>query len=381
MKILIWIIVILTFYSCMQNESQSEISVTDETLIEANISDENQIAENLNKPNFIPVEAYIVKKELTEEKLPFTSILKPVHSVDIISEVSGNVIKIKKELGGAVNKNDVLAIIDDVVAKSNFDQAKAQLLSAENSLKIAKLNLKSDKQLYENGDISQLEYDNSQLAVKTAEANQLAALASKKLMEKQFQDTRIKSPIQGIVARKFIELGTMVNLSMPVYRVVDLNVLKLEIGVPQSFISNVSVGDEAEIAITALKDKLFSGYVKYISPQADESTGAFKTEIHVKNTSDKIIKAGLSSKVNLVLKTKEEQMIVPNYALITKNGDKYLYKIENEMAKLVSVGVGDSYGSKTVVEEGIAEGDTIVVVGMKNLGIETRVWIETLHNQ
>ena len=125
----------------------------------------------------------------------------------------------------------------------------------------------------------------------------------------------------------------------------------------------------------------FPGLVKYISPQAEETTGAFMIEIHVINTSDKIIKAGMTSKINLILKTKEEQIIVPNYALITKNGDKYIYKIENEKAKLISVKVGDSYGSRIVVEEGIAEGDTVVVVGMKNLGIDTKVLIETLHNK
>jgi len=373
MKILLSMIVIMHFISCTQNESQLD----DATVKEATVETEKQD----KMDNTIPVEAYVLKKEKVEEKLPFTAILKPSHAVDIISESSGKVIKINKELGSVVRKNDILAIVDDVVAKSNFEQAKAQLLTTENNLKIAQLNLESDKQLYKNGDISKLQHENSELAVKTAEANHLASKANKNFMEKQYQDTRIKSPINGFVSRKFIELGAMVNPSMPVYRVVNLNMLKLEIGVPQSFISNVGVGDEAEVIVTALSNNTYTGYVKYISPQADEVTGAFKTEIHVKNTPDKIIKAGMSSKVNLVLQTKDEQINVPNHALITKNGDKYVYQIENELAKLIPVKIIDTYGSKTVVEEGVIEGDTIVVVGMKNLGMETKVWIETLHHQ
>ena len=363
----------LFFYSCMQDESQSEMPDSDKAVTGANVS--------IEESNKIPVEAYVVKKDKVEEKLPFSAVLKPLHSVDIVSEATGKVIKINKELGSFISKNEVLAIIDDVVAKSNFEQAKAQVLTTENNLKIAELNLKSDRQLFENGDISQLEYDNSELSVKTAEANHLASMANKKFMYKQFQDTRIESPINGVVARKYIELGAMVNPSTPVYRVVDLNVLKLEIGVPQSFISNIEVGDEAEVTVSALKNNMYIGFVKYISPQADETTGAFMTEIHVKNTADKKIKAGMSSKVNLVLKTKEKQLIIPNHALITKNGDKNVYKIEKDAAKLFPVSVGESYGSNVVVEGGLAEGDTIVVVGMKNLGMETKVWIETLNNQ
>ena len=373
MKILLSIIFMVFITSCVQNESQSDEVNTEEV----SISDMS----NEEKDNKISVEAYIVKKGKVEEKLPFTAVLKPLHAVDIVSEASGKVIKINKELGSQVGKNEILAIIDDIVAKSNFEQAKAQVLTTENNLKIAQLNFESDIQLFKTGDISKLQYDNSELTVKTAEANHLASKANKKFMEKQFQDTRIKSPINGIVSRKFIELGAMVNPSMPVYRVVDLNMLKLEIGVPQSFISNVNVGDEAEVIVPALRKNIYTGNVKYISPQADEATGAFKTEIHVSNTADKKIKAGMSSKVNLVLQTKEEQIIIPNHALITKNGDKFIYQIKNELAKLIPIKIGDTYGSKTVVEEGVIEGDTIVVVGMKNLGIETKVWIETLHNQ
>ncbi|MCK5033366.1 MAG: efflux RND transporter periplasmic adaptor subunit [Calditrichia bacterium] len=373
MKILLSMIIMLFLSSCAQNDSQTDASVAEETVAETSLNEE--------ETNTIPVEAYVVKKDKVEEKLPFTAILKPLHSVDIVSEATGKVIKINKELGSSVSKNEILAIIDDVVAKSNYEQAKAQVLTTKNNLKIAELNLKSDKQLFENSDISQLEYNNSELTVKTAEANHLAALANQNFMQKQFQDTRLVSPIKGVVARKFVELGSMVNPSMTVYRVVDLTVLKLEVGVPQSFISNIEIGGEAEVTITALKNKIYLGFVKYISPQADETTGAFMTEIHVKNTVDKIIKAGMSSKVNLVLKSKDKQLIIPNHALITKNGEKYIYKIVKNIAKLVPVTTGDSYGSNAVIEKGLAEGDTIVVVGMKNLGIETKVWIETINNK
>ena len=373
MKILLSIFIIVMIYSCSQNETETDTSVLEKNSVENSDFDENTKA--------IPVEAYVVKKGKFEEKLPFSGVLKPSHSVDIVSEASGKIIKINKELGDSVNRNDILAIIDDVVAKSNFEQANAQVLTTQNNLKIAELNLKSDKQLFENGDISQLEYENSELAVKSAEANHLASVANQNFMEKQFTDTRIVSPINGIVARKFIELGEMVTPATPVYRVVDLNVLKLEIGVPQSFISNIEIGDEAEITITALKNKTISGLVKYISPQADENTGAFMTEIQVKNTSDQLIRAGMTAKVNLILKSKEQQFIIPNYSLITKNDNHYVYKIEQEIAKLIPVTTGESYGSNLVIEEGLQEGDTIVVVGMKNLGTETKVWIETLNNQ
>lgn len=369
MRPLFFILIMILICSCSQSESSANQKLQSEANFNKDIS------------KSIPVEAYIVKRGKIQEKLPFTAIIKPSRSVDIICESTGKIIKINKELGSKVNKSQNLAVIDDIVAKSNFEQAKAQVLTAQNNLKIAELNLASDKQLFENGDISKLQYDNSELAVKSAEANHLAALANQKFAQKQFEDTRIISPINGMIARKYIELGSMVNPSMPVYRVVDLNELKLEVGIPQSHISHVEVGNEAEVIITGMKNQIFKGFVKHISPQADENTGSFTAEIFLKNTNDLSIKAGMTAKVNLLLKTKEQQLNLPNHAIVTKNDNHYVYKINNNVAKIIPVSIGEDYVSKYVIEEGIEEGDTIVVVGMKNLGVETKVSIETLHNQ
>ena len=92
---------------------------------------------------------------------------------------------------------DTLAFIDDRIPLSQYRQARAQVLSAENGLKIARLNFESDGELLASGDISRLAYDNSELAVKAAEATRLSALAQLSAVEKQYLDTRITSPMAG----------------------------------------------------------------------------------------------------------------------------------------------------------------------------------------
>jgi hypothetical protein len=70
---------------------------------------------------------------------------------------------------------------------------------------------------------------------------------------------------------------------------------------------------------------------------------------------------------------------VPEHALIIKNGDHYIYKIVQDTAFLAPIQLEKTFGSKAIVAGGLADGDTIVVVGMKNLGVKTAVWIETLY--
>jgi len=327
----------------------------------------------------IPVEALIVKFKKLEQNIPLTGILKPIHEVDIIAEVAGEAEVINKKLGDVVTTKDTLAIIDDDIPLSNYRQAKSQVLSADNNLKIAKLNLKSDEELFKNGDISELAFENSKLAVKSAEASRLSALANLSLLEKNYRDTRITSPIAGLISRKNIDIGSMVTPNLPVYRVVDLSTLKIQVGVPQSMINRVRVGSKANVQISALDYQAFNGHVRYISPQADESTGAFTIEAHVQNTSDLKIRAGMTAKINLLLTDEEEKLIVPDHALISKNESNHLYKIIDGIARLTKVTVGETIASQVIVTEGLTEGDTIVVVGMKNLGVESQVYIETIY--
>ncbi len=328
--------------------------------------------EKTKSGQIIPVEALVIQPQRITQNIPLTGILQPNHQVDIVAEVSGKVTQINKRLGEPVTIKDTLAVIDDKIPLSNYRQARSQVLSAENNLKIAKLNLKSDKELFNNGDISQL-------AVKSAEASRLSALANLSLLEKNYRDTRITSPINGLISRKNIDMGMMVTPGTPLYRVVDLTTLKIKVGVPQSMISHISTGSSAEVEISALNNQVFKGNVHHISPQADENTGAFNVEIQVKNTEDLKIRAGMTAKINLILIDKKEQIVIPDHAVVTKNGDKFIYKINNNTAKLVNITIGEVIGSQMTVNKGLAQGDTIVVVGMKNLGVETKVWIEIVH--
>ena len=117
----------------------------------------------------IPVEALVLKPQTLQQTLTLTGVLRPLHTVDLVAEVSGKITRINKELGDRVSTKDTLAYIDDKIPFNNYRQAKARLLSGENDLKIARLNLESDKELHKSEDISDIALQNSMLAVKNAQ--------------------------------------------------------------------------------------------------------------------------------------------------------------------------------------------------------------------
>ena len=344
---------------------------------------QNDEMESTGKPDDnikgIPVEAMIVKYDLVQQSIPLTGMFQPYSQVDIIAEESGKVTEIRKELGDFVSTADTLAFIDDVIQQSNYNQAKSLVNSAYNNLQIAKLNLESDELLFKNNDISKLAYDNSVLAVKTAEANHLSALANLERMKKSFEDTKIKSPINGIISRKNFDIGSMISPGMNLYRIVDISRMKVKVGISQELINYISAGSDVKLTISAINGLVVSGKVERISPQAIENTGAFPVEIIVPNSGKNEIKAGMTAKVEIYFKDSEKGIIIPEYALVNKNGDSYVYKISGGKALLQPVKLNTIIGSDAIISSGVNEGDTVVVVGMKNLGENTDVWIEVLH--
>ena len=335
-------------------------------------------SDDKSTPGFsVPVEIMVLQRRSIEQDVPLTGVLQPLHAVDIIAETPGKVEKIFKKLGEKVTRRDTLARIDDRIPLSQYRQAVSQVLSAETNLKIARLNLASNAKLLKKQFISQLGYDNSELAVKTAEANHLSALANLSAMKKGYLDTRITSPIAGFISRKFIDLGKMVNVGEPVYRVVDLSRLKVEVGVQQALVSRVAVGSPVTAIIYALSNRRFPGNVQFLSPQADETTGAFTCEIHIKNTEKLEIRAGMTARIELRVGGGDDQLILPDYAIVKKNEKNFAYVVSDNVARLVPVEISENIGSQVIVESGLSEGDKIVVVGMKNLGVETRVSIES----
>ena len=323
----------------------------------------------------VPVDARVVRREIVEEAVEVAGVILPRGAVDVVAETGGRLTDVRAEVGARVMAGDTLAVIDDRVARSRLEHANAQVLSSENNLNIARLNFESDRQLLESGDISRLAFETSRYAVKSAEAELKSNQAELSRARKGFEDTRLMSPIDGWVSRKHVEPGAMISTGATAFRVVDLTTMKITLGIPQSAIGRIRAGGPVRITVAALGHRGFDGTVRYISPQAEEETGAFPVEVHVANTSDTSIRGGMSARCRVMLGGSSPQFVVPGNTVLARNGREHVYRIRKGIARLAEVTTRETFGSRVSVETGLAEGDTIVVGGMLRLGVETPVTI------
>lgn len=323
----------------------------------------------------VTVGARVVRQEHVEEAVEVTGVVAPHRAVDVVAEAAGRLTRVMAEVGGRVSSGDTLAVIDDRVAASRLEHAKAQVLSARNKLKIAQLNFESDSQLLDSGDISRLAFETSRFAVKSAEAELKSNLAELSRARKGFEDTRLTSPIDGWVSRKHIERGAMMSVGKAAYRLVDLTTMKIDLGIPQSAIGRITPGGSVHVTVDALGGRTFDGYVRYVSPQAEAATGAFPVEVHMSNTPGMTIRAGMTARCRVILGGSGLQFVVPGNAVVARDGTEYVYRIWDGIARLTEVKTRKTFGAHVAVEAGLEEGDSIVVEGMNRLGAATNVTI------
>ena len=173
----------------------------------------------------------------------------------------------------------------------------------------------------------------------------------------------IISPINGTVTQAEPLAGDQVNLSQLAFRVDDLSTLLVDVQVSEVDINNVSLNQPATLTLDAIPNQTYHGEVVEVSQAGDTSSGAVNFTVTVQLTNaDIAVKPGMTVAVNIVTKQIKDQLLVPNRAVRSSNGQRVVYILQNGQIKPVNVTLGASSDTASVVTGGpLKEGDLIVL--------------------
>ncbi len=191
----------------------------------------------------------------------------------------------------------------------------------------------------------------------------------------QFEKAPVESPISGIIGRIYVNIGSNVSSQTPIALVVNMDMVKIELDIPEIHLPKIFLGQESDLSVDAYPDKKFLGKVTKISPVVNLENRAARVGITVDN-SEHLLKSGMFVRVSLVIEKHAKVPIILKEAIIGKEPDTYVYLVENNKAKLrkVSLGIHDSYLYE--VTEGLREGEMVVVMGQQRLYDDAQVFAE-----
>lgn len=183
------------------------------------------------------------------------------------------------------------------------------------------------------------------------------------LAEKQLENQYIKAPFDGSVLSVRSEIGDLVSPGTMAVEIADLNSFFIEVPVSEVDIPAIQVGQQALLSFDAFYEEQFTGTVVDIAESGDRSTGVvnYTVTIEMDNNTEKI-KPGMTSGVSILTSEKPNALTVPSEAIISRDGQNYVYVLRNGEPEQVLVKTG-SYSNRAIelLEADIEEGELIIL--------------------
>lgn len=289
----------------------------------------------------------------------------------IASKAMGRLVFLKVVEGDKVSKDEVIARLEDSDIKAQIAQAEANLKLTETALKEAENNFRRVKQLHANGAATDLELDAAETALKRTLASIELARTQIASLKVDLENTLIRAPFAGTVLTKNAEVGEVVspisggvNSRAAVVTIADMNSLQVEADVSESNIDKVSMNMECVIYLDAYPDKGYPGFVTRIVPTADRAKATVLVKIGFKDYDAKVLpemRARVSFMAEAVKNTGEKPFLaIPATSVFAKNGKKFVYKVKDDKLVEVEVKAGKEAGTAIEIISGLSEGDQIV---------------------
>lgn len=182
----------------------------------------------------------------------------------------------------------------------------------------------------------------------------------------KFEKAPVESPLDGVVGRVYVDIGSSVTPQTPVALVTDMTRAQINLDIPEKYLPRVSIGQNAEVIVDAYPDDKFMGKVTKVSPIVDTSTRGAPIEIMIDNA-DAHLQSGMFAKVRVIIDQNIDVPTILKEAVLGKMSDTYVYVVDGNMAHLRKVALGIRHGPYYEVLDGLKEGDLVVIMGQQRL--------------
>lgn len=321
---------------------------------------QNQESSGTSSP--LSVEAIIVTKDTLEDKIFTTGTLIANEEVDLVSESSGLIQAIYLQEGQKVEKGELLLKIND-------SELQAQLRRAEFRLNLAVDREKRQKQLLEQGGISQEEYD--------ATLNEVNVMrAEVALIHAQIDKTELRAPFTGRLGLKYVSEGGYISSNTRIATLQDIQRIKIDFSIPERYSMQIKEGTNISFTIQGLNDTL-SAEVYAKEPRIDTETRSLQVRAQSENQKEQLL-PGAFADLELTLNTIEDALMVPSISLVPEINGQKVFVIRNGVVQPQSVTTGIRNESKVQILKGIAEGDTVLTTGLLQVRPGMKVTIKDI---
>jgi len=345
----------------------------------------------------VPVEVATASHQSITANYSGTATLEAVGEAQVVAKTSGIVLQLFVEEGMHVEKGQVLARLDDDLARNKLAQATAALKKAQASFE------KADKgfalKITPKADYDSMKYDlETQKAI--VEGAQL-----------DLSYTRIVAPISGVVAKRSVKVGNLVQVNQALFQIVDLDPLQAVLNVPERDLDTLKAGQPVRMMVDALGNRTFEGTIARIAPVVDAASGTFRVTCEFRD-STRTLKPGMFGRIGVAYDQRHDALVVPRNAIVEEDGESSVFVVEAAPPKLAKddsakdgehkakakageaiaaeagkaaepafvakrriVRTGYAEGDRIEIRDGLADGDRVITIGRNAVREGTEVQV------
>lgn len=305
----------------------------------------------------VAVEVGSVQKRTMKDLGLFTGSLYPKSQFIVAPKIAGRLEKLKVKIGDLVQRNQLIAELENDEYLRQIDQAKAELEVARanfeesrNAMELAGREFERAKTLRQKKIASESELDTAEAQLSAQEAkNKVAAAqvsqkeAALKAAQVRFSYTQIRVSWEDgeetrVVGERFVDEGAMLAPNTSIVSVLDIQTLTGVIHVIERDYPKVSIGQQATVTTDAFPGKVFNGNVVRKAPLIKETSRQARVEIEVANA-DGLLKPGMFIRVQIEFSRLDEAVVVPLIAVVKRNGQQGVFQVNRSEMKAVFVPV------------------------------------------
>jgi RND family efflux transporter MFP subunit len=295
-----------------------------------------------------------------EDKIDLPAEVKPYENLWVRAEVSGQVVQVLAKEGQMIKKGQVLVKLDD-------RDYRSRLARIEANYQLARLDYDRYATLAKQRITAASKLDETEARLKDLKAQ----LNEAKLA---LGRTRITSPITGRLNELKAELGDLLKKNDIVAQILQFEMVKVVVGVPESDVATVFDLEEADVIIEALGNRKVKGRKTFLSRQPGTLARLYDLELLVDNPDGRIL-PGMFARVELVKEVFQRSLLIPLYAVITQGDERFVYVEKDGKAEKRPVELGVLVGWEVQVTSGLNPGDRVIVVGHRFLDDEQKVYV------
>ena len=325
------------------------------------------------------------------EGMRFSAVVMPDSEVPLAFRIPGYVTALKqvhgqdgrlRDLaeGDQVSRGAVLVRIRSSEYEDKVRQASSQAAAAEAVALKAKLDFDRATHLYDSQSITKPDFDAAHAQYDASQEQVKSARALTSEAEIALRDTSLIAPFDGDIVKKAVEMGAFVSPGVPAFALAKTDTVKIIIGVPDTIVRSVRLGQPVEVGIDAFPTRTFGARVSRLSSAADPVTRNFEVEVAIPNH-DHLLKVGMIGSLQLANVEgggRASALLVPLSAVVQAKDGKYGVFVVSasstgEVARLHSVEIGAVNGTDISIVNGIQAGDRIITTGANLLKDSQRV--------